>query len=48
MRHFLTLEDFSRDELWQVLKRARELKAFRAQGVMRLDSLSGRIFAMLF
>ena len=40
-RHFLSLSDWSREELEAMLARAAELKELRGRGV-RIDSLAGR------
>lgn len=46
-RHFLSLDDFSRDELHGILQRAIELKRLLRQG-QQVDSLRGRVLAMIF
>ncbi len=46
MRHFLSLKDFSKKQLWSILVRAKELKAFRNRE--RLNLLSNKIIALLF
>ena len=46
-RHFLTLNDLSRDELLAVLSRASELKQLQRTG-MPHASLSGKVMAMIF
>jgi len=46
-RHFLTLNDLTRDELLALLKRASELKTFQRNGVAH-DSLKGKVMAMIF
>ena len=46
-RHFLTLNDLSRDELLAVLRRASELKKLQRTG-MPHASLSGKVMAMIF
>ena len=46
-RHFLTLNDLSRDELLAVLRRASELKQLQRTG-MPHASLSGKVMAMIF
>ena len=46
-RHFLTLNDLTRDELLALLKRASELKALQRSGVAH-DSLKGKVMAMIF
>ncbi len=47
MRHFLTLKDFTAEDLWPILNRAKDLKSTRKRG-HRLSTLSGCVFAMLF
>lgn len=46
-RHFLTLNDLTRDELLTLLKRASELKQLQRSGVAH-DSLKGKVMAMIF
>ncbi|MCC5859995.1 MAG: ornithine carbamoyltransferase [Ectothiorhodospiraceae bacterium] len=46
-RHFLTLNDLSRDELDFVLRRARELKALQHAGTPH-ESLRGKVLGMVF
>ena len=46
-RHFLTLNDLSRDELLAVLARASELKQLQRAGVPHA-SLAGKVMAMIF
>ena len=46
-RHFLTLPDFSADELKDVIARAAELKNLQCKGV-RYEPLKGRTLAMIF
>lgn len=46
-RHFLTLNDLSRDELLAVLKRASELKTLQRSGVAH-STLPGKVMAMIF
>ena len=46
-RHFLTLNDLSRDELLAVLSRASELKQLQRTG-MPHAALSGKVMAMIF
>lgn len=46
-RHFLTLNDLSRDELLAVLSRASELKQLQRAGIPHA-SLSGKVMAMIF
>lgn len=46
-RHFLTLNDLSRDELLAVLSRASELKQLQRDGIPHA-SLSGKVMAMIF
>lgn len=46
-RHFLTLNDLSRDELLAVLSRASELKQLQRAG-MPHASLAGKVMAMIF
>lgn len=46
-RHFLTLNDLSRDEFLALLKRASELKALQRSGTAH-DSLKGKVMAMIF
>ena len=46
-RHFLTLNDLTRDELLALLKRASELKTLQRSGVAH-DSLKGKVMAMIF
>ncbi len=46
-RHFLTLNDLTRDELLAVLRRASELKQLQRTG-MPHASLSGKVMAMIF
>ena len=46
-RHFLTLNDLSRDELLAVLSRASELKQLQRTGTPHA-SLSGKVMAMIF
>jgi ornithine carbamoyltransferase len=46
-RHFLTLNDLSRDELLAVLRRASELKQLQRTGTPHV-SLSGKVMAMIF
>ena len=46
-RHFLTLNDLSRDELLAVLSRASELKQLQRTG-MPHASLAGKVMAMIF
>ena len=46
-RHFLTLLDFSPQELHGILQRAQELKALRKEGI-RHESLPGRVVGLLF
>lgn len=46
-RHFLTLNDLSRDELLALLRRASELKALQRSGTAH-NSLKGKVMAMIF
>ena len=46
-RHFLSLSDWSREELEAMLARAAELKELRGRGV-RIDSLAGRSILLYF
>ncbi len=46
-RHFLTLNDLSRDELDFVLRRARDLKALQQAGTPH-ESLRGKVLGMVF
>lgn len=46
-RHFLTLDDLTRDELLTLLKRASELKQLQRSGIAH-DSLKGKVMAMIF
>ena len=46
-RHFLTLLDFTREELRGVLQRAAELKTLRREGA-RHETLHGRVLGMVF
>lgn len=46
-RHFLTLNDLTRDELLTLLKRASELKQLQRSGIAH-DSLKGKVMAMIF
>ena len=46
-RHFLTLNDLTRDELLAVLQRASELKKLQRGGIAH-DSLKGKVMAMIF
>ena len=46
-RHFLTLLDFSREELQRILRRAAELKTLRRAGT-RHETLHGRVLGMVF
>ena len=46
-RHFLTLNDLTRDELLALLQRASELKTLQRSGVAH-DSLKGKVMAMIF
>ena len=46
-RHFLTLNDLSRDELLAVLKRASELKTLQRSGIAH-STLPGKVMAMIF
>ena len=46
-RHFLTLNDLSRDELLAVLSRASELKQLQRAGIPHA-SLAGKVMAMIF
>lgn len=46
-RHFLTLNDLTRDELLALLKRASELKTLQRNGVAH-GSLKGKVMAMIF
>lgn len=46
-RHFLTLNDLTRDELLALLQRASELKTLQRSGVAH-ESLKGKVMAMIF
>ena len=46
-RHFLSLMDFSREDLAQIIERASELKHLHATGV-RHRPLEGKTMAMIF
>lgn len=46
-RHFLTLNDLSRDELLALLKRASELKTLQRNGIAH-GTLPGKVMAMIF
>ena len=46
-RHFLTLNDLTRDELLTLLKRASELKQLQRSGIAH-ESLKGKVMAMIF
>ena len=46
-RHFLTLNDLTRDELLALLQRASELKTLQRSGVAH-ESLRGKVMAMIF
>ena len=46
-RHFLTLLDFSHEELQGILRRAAELKTLRREGT-RHETLHGRVLGMVF
>ena len=46
-RHFLTLDNLTRDELLTLLKRASELKQLQRSGIAH-DSLKGKVMAMIF
>ena len=46
-RHFLTLNDLSRDEFLSLLRRASELKTLQRKGIAH-DSLKGKVMAMIF
>lgn len=46
-RHFLTLNDLTRDELLALLQRASELKKLQRRGIAH-DSLKGKVMAMIF
>ncbi len=46
-RHFLTLLDFTREELQGIVRRAQELKVLRRNGV-RHQTLYGRVLGMVF
>lgn len=46
-RHFLTLNDLSRDEFLSLLRRASELKMLQRKGIAH-DSLKGKVMAMIF
>lgn len=47
LRHFLTLQDLSKQELQQLLKRAIELKTAHKNGTAE-QSFSGKVLAMIF
>lgn len=47
LRHFLTLQDLSKDELQQLLKRAIELKTAHRNGTAE-QPFSGKVMAMIF
>lgn len=47
LRHFLTLQDLSKDELQQLLKRAIELKTEHRNGTAE-QPFSGKVMAMIF
>tara|TARA_R110002074_G_scaffold33370_1_gene92922 strand:+ start:129 stop:1043 length:915 start_codon:yes stop_codon:yes gene_type:complete len=47
LRHFLTLQDLSKDELQQLLQRAIELKAARRNGTAERP-FAGKVMAMIF
>jgi ornithine carbamoyltransferase len=47
IRHFLTLNDLTRDELLALLQRASELKKLQRRGIAH-DSLKGKVMAMIF
>ena len=46
-RHFLTLQDFSADELWEMLRLSRDLKDKLRRGVPH-ELLPGKILALMF
>ncbi len=46
-RHFLTLNDLTRDELLALLQRASKLKKLQRSGIAH-DSLKGKVMAMIF
>ena len=46
-RHFLTLNDLSRDEFLSLLRRASELKTLQRKGIAH-DSLKRKVMAMIF
>ncbi|PAF50077.1 ornithine carbamoyltransferase [Helicobacter sp. 13S00401-1] len=47
MRHFLTINDYSQDEILDILKYALDLKAKQAEGIATPE-LQGKILAMIF
>ena len=47
IRHFLTLNDLSREELLALLKRASELKVLQRNGTAH-GALTGKVMAMIF
>lgn len=47
VRHFLTLQDLTSDELHALLRRAIELKRMRTEGILH-EPLRGRVLAMIF
>ncbi|MFW6345830.1 MAG: ornithine carbamoyltransferase [Halomonas sp.] len=47
MRHFLTLRDCTADEIYQLLRRATELKALHREGQLH-QPLLGRVLGMIF
>ena len=47
IRHFLTLNDLSREELLALLKRASELKVLQRNGTVH-GALTGKVMAMIF
>ena len=46
-RHFLTLKDFTQDEIMELLNLAAELKAKKKQGIP-VDTLRGKNVALIF
>jgi len=46
-RHFLSLLDFTPDELRRLLQRAQELKSLRARGIAH-ETLAGKVLGMVF
>ena len=47
VRHFLTLNDFSRDELRSLIKRAIELKAMQKDGQI-YEPMKNKVLGMVF